>query len=201
MEPWKYATELWDKDHNGKLDMPAEVNNPDVLDRFFRIDLNQDEGLDQTEWNKYAGVFERAQNVLMALRPGASASAGPGEVAWEYRKGLPYVASPLVYRGVLYLVKDGGIVTTLDATSGKLLKQARAGAGGYFASPVAGDGKVYLASDKGVVTVLKAAGEWEILSSLDLGERIVATPVLHDGRLYVRSEKALYCFARGTAAK
>ncbi len=201
MEPWKYATEHWDKDHNGKLTR-AEVNNPDVLDRFFRIDLNQDEGLDQTEWNKYASVFERAQNVLMALRPGVSASAGPQDVAWEYRKGLPYVSSPLVYRGVVYLVKDGGIVTTLDAATGKLLKQARArGAGGYFASPVAGDGKVYLASDKGVVTVLKAAGEWEILSSLDLDERVVATPVIHDGRLYVRSEKAVYCYTRGKAAK
>lgn len=200
MEPWKYASEQWDQDHNGKLTR-GEVNNPEVLDRFFRIDLNQDEGLDEAEWNKYASVFDRAQNVLMALRPGVSASAGPAGVAWEYRKGLPYVASPLVYRGVVYLVKDGGIVTTLDAATGKLLKQARAsGAGGYYASPVAGDGKVYLASDKGVITVLKAAGQWEILSSLDLGERLVATPVIQNGRLYVRSEKAVYCYARGKTA-
>ena len=138
----------------------------------------------------------------MALRAGVSASAGPIDVAWEYRKGLPYVSSPLVYRGVVYLVKDGGIVTTLDAATGKLLKQGRAGgAGAYYASPVAGDGKVYLASDEGVITVLKAAGEWEILSSLDLGERICATPVIHDGRLYVRSEKGVYCYKRGKAAK
>lgn len=197
MEPWAQASQQWDKDHNGKLSR-NEVNNPDVLDRFYRIDLNQDQGIDEKEWTKYASVFDRAQNVLMALRPGVSASSGPADVAWEYRKGLPYVSSPLVYRGVVYLVKDGGIVTTLDAATGKVLKQARArGGGGYYASPVAGDGKVYLASDKGVITVLKAAGQWEILASHDLGERICATPVIQDGRLYLRSEKAVYCYTRG----
>lgn len=197
MEPWAQASVQWDKDHDGKLTR-EEVNNPDVLDRFFRIDLNQDQGIDEKEWTKYASVFDRAQNVLMALRPGVSDSAGPAGVAWEYRKGLPYVSSPLVYRGVVYLVKDGGIVTTLDAATGKVLKQARArSGGGYYASPVAGDGKVYLASDKGVITVLKAAGQWEILASHDLVERICATPVIQDGRIYVRSEKAVYCYARG----
>ncbi len=92
-------------------------------------------------------------------------------------------------------VKNGGIVTSLDAESGKLLKQGRVtGLGNYFASPVAGDGKVYLASERGVLTVLKAGSDWEILSSHDLGERIMASPVIADGRIYVRTEEGLYSF-------
>ena len=115
---------------------------------------------------------------------------------WQYTRGLPYVPSPLVYRGRLFLVKDGGVVTLLDAVNGKLVKQGRArGEGNYYASPVAGDGKIYAASGGGVVTVFQAGPRVEIASSRDFEERIAATPVILDGRIYLRTEKALYCFA------
>jgi outer membrane protein assembly factor BamB len=101
-----------------------------------------------------------------------------------------------VYRGHVYLVKDGGIVTVLDAVSGKLMRQSRArGEGNYYASPVAGDGKVVIASGGGVVTLLKAGAQTEVVYSRDFAERIAATPVLVDGHIYVRTEKALYAFA------
>src|SRR5205823_4732927 len=57
MEPWPTAVSKWDKNNDGKLTR-EEVNNPEVLDRFYRIDLNQDKGLDEAEWKKYARVFE-----------------------------------------------------------------------------------------------------------------------------------------------
>ena len=46
-------------------------------------------------------------------------------VLWRYEKSLPDVPSPLVYNGVVFLVRSGGIATTLDARTGKVLKQAR----------------------------------------------------------------------------
>ena len=93
------------------------------------------------------------------------------------------------------MVKDSGIITSLDATDGRILKQGRArGSGNYYASLVAGDGKVYLASERGVMTVLKAGRKWEILSSHDFGERIMATPVVSDGQIFIRTDEALYCF-------
>lgn len=194
MEPWPKAVSQWDKNNDGKLTR-EEVNNPEVLDRFFRIDLNQDKGLNEAEWNKYARVFELAQNSIMALKTGNQENGFKPTVVWEYRRGVPYVSSPLVYHGVVYMAKDGGIATTLDVETGKVLKQARLrGNDKYYASPVAGDGKVYTVSEAGVITVLKAQGKWEILSSHDLEERTVATPVLADGKIYLRTEKAMYCF-------
>ncbi len=194
MEPWATAAQLWDKNQNGKLE-DTELPAGEVRSRFFRIDLNSDQALDEAEWSKYARLFELAQNTFVALRFDA-----PGEaprVVWEYKRGLPYVSSPLVYRDQVYLVKDGGVVTLLDAGSGKLLKQGRAaGAGNYYASPISGDGKVFLASGPGVVSVLKAGPRIDVLASHDFNERIAATPVILDGRVYVRTEKALYCFAR-----
>ena len=95
------------------------------------------------------------------------------------------------------MVKDGGIITTLDASNGEALKQARAiGGGSYYASIVAGDGKVYLISEGGVVTILKAGRDWSILGSHDFKERILATPVIADGMMLIRTDNALYAFRR-----
>ena len=108
---------------------------------------------------------------------------------------LPYCPSPLYYKRRLFMVKEGGILTVLDAKEGKALKQARLQAtGGYYSSPVAGDGKVYLASQRGKVTVLSAADGWRELSSADFEEDTFATPAIVDGRIYLRTNGHLYCF-------
>ena len=188
------AAQQFDKDRDGKI-AKAELTEGPVLARFFRIDLNQDGKLDKDEWKAHARVFELAQNVALAIRPGGKGDVSQTHVQWIHRRGLPVVPSPLVYRGVLYLVKDGGIVTSLNALNGRLLKQGRAaGRGNYYASPVAGDGKVYLVSERGVVSVLKTGEKWETLSSHDFGQRIMSTPVIAEGRIYIRTEEALFCF-------
>ena len=108
-----------------------------------------------------------------------------------------YIASPLLYRDHLFIVKEGGIISSVEITSGKTMKQGRVrGGGNYYASPVAGDGKLYLINEAGVLSVVRAAGAWELLSSHDFAERTMATPAIVDGRIYVRTEKRLYCFAK-----
>jgi hypothetical protein len=195
MEPWKDAVQKWDQNQDGKLTQ-KEVDNKDVLDRFFRIDLNQDQGLDQTEWEKYARVFELARNSLMAIKPTGKEASAP-EIDWQIDKGIPYIASPLLYREHLFIVKEGGIVSSVDVATGKTMKQGRVrGGGNYYASPVAGDGKLYLVNEAGVLSVVRAAGAWELLSSHDFAERTMATPAIVDGRIYIRTEKHLYCFAK-----
>jgi outer membrane protein assembly factor BamB len=197
MEQWADAAKTYDKNSDSKI-AQAELPKGGAVDqRFFRIDLDQDGKLDQSEWEKHAKVFESAQNGILAIRPGGMGNVTDSGVEWSYRKSLPSVPSPLFYRGVVYIVKDSGIVTSLDASSGKLLKQGRAeGRGNYYASPVAGDGKVYMASERGVITVFKAGRELEKLSSHDFGERIMATPVISGGSIYVRTDNAIYCFGQ-----
>jgi len=94
------------------------------------------------------------------------------------------------------MVRTGGIITSLDPATGRLLKEGRSreALGQYYASPVAADNKVFLASEEGKMTVLKAAADWEILAVNDLGEEIHATPALSDGLIYVRTHDTLYCF-------
>ena len=98
---------------------------------------------------------------------------------------------------MFYMVKTGGIITSLDPETGRILKVGRSPSalGEYYASPVAADGKVFLANTEGKITVLKAGAEWEVLAVNEMGDEISATPALSDGRVYVRTRGALYCFS------
>ena len=195
LDQWSAALAKWDKNNDGKLSQ-GEVDDREVLDRFFRMDLDQNGGLDEKEWNRHAEVFQRAQNAVLALKPSsARGELGAGDVLWKYMRGVPYVASPLLDKGILWMVKDGGIVTKLGAASGRVLQEERVpGIGNYFASPVAGDGKVFFASEPGVVSVVANKADWQVISSHEFHEKIYATPVIDRDRIYIRSEQALYCF-------
>ena len=85
-------------------------------------------------------------------------------VLWRFEKSLPDVSAPLVYKDVVFLFRNGGIATTLNAQTGKVLKQARLTGAleDYYASPVGAGGRVYIASEHGKVVVLRAAGDWEV---------------------------------------
>jgi hypothetical protein len=121
----------------------------------------------------------------------------PDPVNFAFSKGLPYVPSPLVMDGLMYLVGDGGILKCLDYKTGELVYEERlngsAGSSKFFSSPVAGDGKVFCGSQQGDVIVVKAGRKFEQLSATKLDSPINASPAIGDGRLYVRTEKMLWC--------
>jgi outer membrane protein assembly factor BamB len=160
------------------------------------VDLDDDTRLDGREW-EFFRARRAAHNVTMAIRPGQ----GRGDltatsVRWTYEKAVPVVSTPLSYRGAVYTIKDGGILTAFESATGKVLRQERiAGAiDRYFASPVAGDGKIFLASETGKITVLKPGAPWEVLAVNDLAEACYATPAIGEQTLYVRTVQALYAF-------
>jgi outer membrane protein assembly factor BamB len=134
----------------------------------------------------------------IAVRPGnARGQLEPGVIRWRLQKNIPYIPAPLLYQGVYYMVKTGGIITSIDPATGRILKEGRSpsGLGEYYASPVAADGKVYLANTEGKITVLKAGAQWEVLAVNEIDDEVNATPALSDGRVYVRTHGALYCFS------
>jgi outer membrane protein assembly factor BamB len=194
LDPWSSAVVKWDANKDGVL-AKAEVDNAEVLDRFFRMDLDQSGTLNNKEWDRHAEIFKRAQNAILALKPSGTGELSDGDLVWKYQRGVPYVATPLVHEGSVWMVKDGGIATRLDARTGRVLHEERLGGiGNYYASPVTGDGKAYFASELGVLSVVSAGAEWKVLTKQDFREKIYATPVIDNGRLYVRTDKALYCF-------
>jgi hypothetical protein len=159
-------------------------------------DLDKDGVFDARDWQYYR-MRRTSSNAAMAVRLGGRGDVTASHVLWRYDRSLPDVPGILHYRDVLYLVRNGGILQTVDPASGKPFKQGRLphALDDYYASPVAGDGKVYVISRNGTATVLKAGAEWEILSSGDLEGEVFATPAIADGHIWVRTASALYDFA------
>jgi outer membrane protein assembly factor BamB len=185
-----------DTNKDGKLAL-AEIKDPRWQKDFKEADLDVDGFLGARDWDHYRG--KRASvNSVMAVRLGGIGDLTGKNILWQHYKSLPNVPSPLVYRGIVYLMKEGGILTALDAGTGKVLKQGRlpGALDFYYASPVAGDGKLYATSQEGHITVIKAGAGWEPLARNDMDDECFATPALVDGRVYVRTRSALYCFGR-----
>jgi len=185
----------FDADHDGKLsrrELPANYSAQWWSDN----DLDHNGWIDEREWQFYQ-TRNSAENCLVAIRAGGRGDVTKSRVLWRYRKALPNTSSPLLYQGVLYLIRDG-IFTSLNPETGEVHKQARlSGAlGSYWSSPVAADGKIFLASEEGKVVAVSAVAQWEILAINNLDEDIFATPAILDGRIYVRTRAALYCFAK-----
>ena len=132
------------------------------------------------------------------MRVSSRASLTQKAVAWRYKKTYPTVTSSLIYKDVLYIVKTGGIIGSMDPLTGQVFKAGRTkdAMDDYYSSPVAADDKVILVSEAGKVTVLKAGRQWAILAVNDLGEECFATPALAAGKIFIRTRSALYCFGR-----
>jgi len=182
-----------DANHDGKLS-PAELPQSWQPTGTWRaIDLDRDGFLNERECTFFR-TRRASRNGLLAVKLGGSGDVTNTHVLWRFEKSLPDVPAPLVYKDVVFLVRNGGIATTLNAQTGKVLKQARLTGAleDYYASPIGVDGKVYIASEHGKVVVLRAAGDWEILAINEFDSDIYATPAVSKGQIYIRTRNVLY---------
>lgn len=191
---------LKDVDKNGDGVVSKEEADKTMLKDFFEYqDTDKDGKISRSEWDAMLKFISEGKSSAFALKPGGAGDVTNSHVLWKTTKGVPYLASAIVYRGQYVMVKDGGRVTAYDAKSGKpLYLQERVVADGqYWASPVAANGHIYFtALEDGTVTVLKAGSEKATVAAKNppLGERVAATPAIADNALYIRTDKHLYCF-------
>jgi len=183
-----------DANGDGKLS-ESEFPTPHVKAILQFIDLDGDKLLDREEWDYYKATAD-SENGMLAIRLGGKGDTTESAVRWKYQRSVPQLPSPLIYQNVLYMVNDGGIVTTLKPDTGEVIQQGRlkGAIDRYYASPVAADGKIFMASAKGQVVVLKPDGNLDPVMVNDLQDDIYATPALVDGRIYLRTRHTLYCF-------
>ena len=207
-EPWMptfdSVLEKYDANKDHRLSRAEFAADKEMGGHFGWVDADADGLLIAQEWAvlRSLGLGDFG---AIAVRPGNARGQLPASaVLWRVKRNVPYIPAPILYDGALYLVKDGGIITTVDLKTGAILKQGRTSdaIGQYYASPVAAEGKLFLASVAGKVSVVQAgASSWEVLAVNDLGEVIRATPALSGGRIYIRTEKSLFCFGSAPAKK
>jgi outer membrane protein assembly factor BamB len=168
------------------------VRDIDALLRIFDHDRNG--VITEAEWMEtMAGFAALSHPTLVAIRPGATKDARPSHVAWEIQQGIPETPSLLYCRGKLYLLRDGGLLTCLEASTGKELFRERIGASGqYVASHIVAGDKIVVASVPGIVSVIQVADELRVLARNNFGEQIFATPAVVENRVYFRTAGHLY---------
>jgi outer membrane protein assembly factor BamB len=189
-----------DKNKDGAISK-EEAQKTMLEDFFDSQDTNKDGKISRDEWDAVLKFLSEGKSSAFALKAGGAGDVTKSHVLWKKTKGLPYIASALVYRGQYVMVKDGGLVTAYDAKTGKqiYLQERALAEGSYYASPVAANGHIYFASlDDGTITVLKAGSDKAdvVARNPGLGERVAATPAIADDTLYVRTAGHLYAFAQ-----
>jgi outer membrane protein assembly factor BamB len=119
-------------------------------------------------------------------------------IVWSLDRDTPYVPSPLLYDGVLYLLKTNTpVLSAFDAATGKphYALQRLENLAEVFASPVGAAGRVYITDRQGVTLVIKQGGAYEILATNTLDDGFDASPALVGKDIYLRGFKYLYAIA------
>ena len=195
MPPFEEFAREHDTNKDAKL-ARDEIPAGPVRDRFSQMDLNKDGNVTPAEWQNMREMFASAENAVIAIRPGGTGDITRTHVAWKTTRSLPYVSSPLFYRGRLYTMKNGGLFSCYEAKTGQVIYQDERldAPGDYYSSSVAVGGKLFVASQKGVVTVIAPGKKLDVLARNDLHEQVFATPAIVEGILYVRTTGTLYAF-------
>lgn len=115
-------------------------------------------------------------------------------IVWSKTGRGSYMPTPLIYKGLLYVLNNNGLLDCYELASGKeVYRQRLTDVGsGFSASPVAADDKIYLSSEDGDVLVIAAGETFRRIAKNPMGELLMSTPALSQGVMYVRSSSSLF---------
>ncbi len=140
-----------------------------------------------SSWSPAAGGPEAP---IFAVHAGAAGdiTGQPKWVAWQKEQRGPYMPTPLIYDGYVYVLGNAGVFDCYDLKTGAEIYRERIPhkGSGFSASPVASDGRIYLSSEDGDIFVVKAGPQFELLGTNAMGEPLMATPAISGGLLLVR---------------
>jgi outer membrane protein assembly factor BamB len=186
-----------DKNEDGKI-VPDEVPECRMKDVFSFLDRDLSGAWELAEVVKADSQLPATgENLMVAVARGASGDASKDHVRWSWKRGLPYVSSPLCYHGRIWLLQAGGIVSAIDAATGKpIIDRARlSDRAEYYLSPVGAAGHVLAGSAEGTLYVLAAdAPELVVEQTIPFDEELFATPAVLDGVIYLRTKTTLWAF-------
>jgi len=119
-------------------------------------------------------------------------------VAWSRTGRGSYMPTPLIYKGIVYVLSNNGLFDAYNLKTGEEIYRQRLPVvgSGFSASPIAADGKIYLSNEDGEILVLGAGDKFSHLATNSMGELLMATPALSDGVMYVRSSSSLFAIGR-----
>ncbi|MGH7226853.1 MAG: PQQ-binding-like beta-propeller repeat protein, partial [Gemmataceae bacterium] len=121
---------------------------------------------------------------------------GTDKILWTYKRGTPYVPSPLLSGNRLYFTRTNEpLLTCLNAKTGEVIldRQRLRAQRSLYGSPVEADGRIYITDRDGTTMVLQRGDTLKVLSVNRLNEPIDASPAVVGKQLFLRGAKHLYC--------
>lgn len=135
--------------------------------------------------------YRRHHLIAMEFRNGIQRAP---QAVWAASKPseVPYVPTPIIREGVLYVVQDDGIAQATDLQSQKSLWRKRLGFA-VTSSPTWIEGAIFVCGEAGQCVALSPT-TGDKTGELELRESIFASPTVIGSRLLVRTKESLCCF-------
>ena len=161
--------ELWKAEHRGWSIAPRPVYGEGLV--FTMIDRDRPE--------------------MWAINPSGSGDITETHVEWKETKRMPPRASPIIIKGLLFVVDRNGYISCIEAKTGKSIWQKRM-KGRFSASPILANNLIYFFNEDTVCTIIKPTRELEIVAENQLSDdKLMATPAFDENSIYIRTEKNL----------
>ena len=147
-----------------------------------------------------ADMFAKAGNAVLAIHPGGSGEISKTHLAWKSTRSLPYVSSPLFYKGRFYVVKgeQRPTISRVEPATGKVEWSGELDSRIKIeSSPTGADDKIYFQNFRGEVFVVAAAEQFKLLNTIPMGDegddQLRSTISVSQGELFIRAGRKLYC--------
>ena len=161
--------ELWKAEHRGWSIAPRPVYGEGLV--FTLIDRDRPE--------------------MWAINPNGSGDITETHVEWKETKRMPPRASPIIIKGLLFVVDRNGYISCIEAKTGKSIWQKRM-KGRFSASPILANNLIYFFNEDTVCTIIKPTRQLEIVAENQLSDdKLMATPAFDENSIYIRTEKNL----------
>ena len=161
--------ELWKAEHRGWSIAPRPVYGEGLV--FTMIDRDRPE--------------------MWAINPNGSGDITETHIEWKETKRMPPRASPIIIKGLLFVVDRNGYISCIEAKTGKSIWQKRM-KGRFSASPILANNLIYFFNEDTVCTIIKPTRELEIVAENKLSDnKLMATPAFDENSIYIRTEKKL----------
>ena len=162
--------ELWKAEHRGWSIAPRPVYGEGLV--FTMIDRDRPE--------------------MWAINPNGSGDITETHIEWKETKRMPPRASPIFFKGLLFVVDRNGYISCIEAKTGKSIWQKRM-KGRFSASPILANNLIYFFNEDTVCTIIKPTRELDIVTENKLSsDKLMATPAFDENSIYIRTENNLY---------
>ncbi|MFP3936825.1 MAG: PQQ-binding-like beta-propeller repeat protein [Phycisphaerae bacterium] len=137
-----------------------------------------------------------AYSQLSAIRTDGEGDVTDTHIEWVAYDALPDISSPLATEDRVWIVQTYGLMTCLDAETGKMIYEHDFAETVRNSPTLVGD-EVHVMTAEGVTHRFSASGdEYRELGTCRLGEPSNCSPAYVDGRIYIRGQQHLWCIGQ-----